>query len=111
MSPGAWSRWTRGAEPKLSSLKAGEKFEARPRQRLDQTHAVQAEYMRTHPYDPKTRDKEMPAYTEQQHEIWEKQARNRRGGVLLPSDNDLLQERRERVLIVHHAMCSECRQY
>jgi len=36
------------ARDKLAKLKAGEQFEARPRMRLNQSHAVQAEYVRTH---------------------------------------------------------------
>lgn len=99
------------ARDKLAKLKAGEKFECRPRLRLNQANAVQAEYVRTHPYDPKTQDKVVPAYTEQQHEVWESQARARRGGVLLTSDTDLLLFRKERTLTVHHTMCCECRQY
>lgn len=99
------------ARDKLAKHRAGERFECRPRQRCDQVHAVQQEYIRTHPYVPKSIDKVVPCYTDQQHALWESQARARRGGVLLPSDKDLIEERKERTITVHHQMCSECRQY
>jgi len=99
------------ARDRLARLRAGERFEARPQQRLSQGQAVHAEFVRSHPYETKTKDKVIPAYTKEQCAQWEKEARARHNGQLLESDADIIAERRNRTLTTHRQMCSECRQF
>lgn len=99
------------ARKRLASLRAGEKHACRPRMRLSQSQALQAEYVRTHDYDPRTKDRDVPAYTEAQLKRWTDEAKARKGGVLQPSDADIIQDRRERTITEHKSMCQECRRY
>lgn len=103
------------ARTKLASLRSGERYECRPRLRLGQEAAVQAEYIRTHEFNPRTIDKTVPAYTEEwlAKRTQEALTRYKASDVkFLPEhERDTIEERRERTITVHHAMCSECRQY
>ena len=103
------------ARTNLASLRSGERYECRPQLRLGQEQAVQAQYIRTHHYEPKTIDRTVPTYSDEQLATWTKQAlaRHKASDVkFLPEhERDTIEERRGRTTVVHHAMCSECRQY
>lgn len=99
------------ARRRLASLRAGERFEGRHRLRMTQVDAVRNDYHKAHPYEHRTQDREMRTYTDEQIAQWEREMRARRGGVLVQSDKDILDERRERTLVAHRSMCVECRQY
>lgn len=100
---------------RLASLRAGERFPIRPQQRLSQQSAVQAEYIRRHEFNPKTIDRVVPAYTEEwlARRVKEALLRHKATAVMyLPQhERDTIEDRKEARITVHHAMCSECRQY
>jgi hypothetical protein len=120
------------ARAKLASLRAGEPYEARQRQRLSQPQAVQMQYIRDHPYEVKTRDVRSPCYSKDELSLWERQALARYGkGVLekhvydamdrdaqmklirfLPEhERHTIEDRRKATIVSHKQMCTECRQF